>query len=154
MEEKIFYGERAQDFTPFSGIFGSGGKLDALKAISGVSALSGLLTAEQEEAAQLRPRPLDYRNAQDRFWLESGQNLVDNNEMTQVLFDFYKKNDRLIYSPREQDKWIIDLWRKEKKRLEDEARATSRPGINLQVMQGGAVTGQTDDGISNVRIKK
>jgi hypothetical protein len=108
----------------------------------------------KEEAAQLRPRPLDYRNAQDRFWLESGQNLVDNNEMTQVLFDFYKKNGRLIYSPREQDKWIIDLWRKEKKRLEDEARATSRPGINLQVMQGGAVTGQTDDGISNVRIKK
>ena len=26
-------------------------------------------------------------------------------------------------------------------------------GINLQLLQGGAVTGQTDDGISNVRIK-
>ena len=36
-----------------SGIFGSGGELSPLKAIAGVSALSGLLTAEQEEEAQL-----------------------------------------------------------------------------------------------------
>jgi hypothetical protein len=35
-----------------SGLFGSGGELSPLKAIAGVSALSGLLTAEQEEEAQ------------------------------------------------------------------------------------------------------
>ena len=29
IDGKNFYGERAQDFTPFSGIFGTGGKLDA-----------------------------------------------------------------------------------------------------------------------------
>jgi len=36
-----------------SGLFGSGGEFSPLKAITGVSALSGLLTAEQEEEAQL-----------------------------------------------------------------------------------------------------
>jgi hypothetical protein len=35
------------------GIFGAGGELSPLKAISAVSAVSGLLTAEQEEEAQL-----------------------------------------------------------------------------------------------------
>ena len=107
----------------------------------------------KEEAAVLRPRPLDYRNAQDRFWLESGQNLVDSGEITQVLFDFYKKNGPLIYSPREQDKWIIDLWRKEKKRLEDEARASAKPSIVFDMVTG-ASGGRTDDGISSVRIKQ
>ena len=106
----------------------------------------------KEEAEVLRPRPLDYRNAQDRFWLESGQNLVDSGEITQVLFDFYKKNGRLIYSPREQDKWIIDLWRKEKKRLEDEASAKQRSIVFDRVT--GASGGQKADGIGAVRLKK
>jgi hypothetical protein len=106
----------------------------------------------KEEAEVLRPRPLDYRNAQDRFWLESGQNLVDSGEITQVLFDFYKKNGRLIYSPREQDKWIIDLWRKEKKRLEDEASAKQRSIVFDMVT--GASGGQKADGIGAVRLKK
>jgi hypothetical protein len=49
---KNFYGGRAQDFTPFSGIFGSGGELSPLKAIGVTSALSGFLTPEQEDEAQ------------------------------------------------------------------------------------------------------
>ena len=49
---KNFYGERAQDFTPFSGIFGKGGQLSPLKAIAGVSAVAGMLTPQQEEEAQ------------------------------------------------------------------------------------------------------
>ena len=126
---------------------------DSQQLVSAIDAEArelGLLP--KEEAEVLRPRPLDYRNAQDRFWLESGQNLVDSGEITQVLFDFYKKNGRLIYSPREQDKWIIDLWRKEKKRLEDEASAKQRSIVFDMVT--GASGGQKADGIGAVRLKK
>ena len=49
---KNFYGERAQDFTPFSGIFGSGGELNPLTAISAASVAAALLTPKQEEEAQ------------------------------------------------------------------------------------------------------
>ena len=44
-------------------------------------------------------------------------------------------------------KWLLKV-------EEYKAKAAAGVGINLQLLQGGAVTGQTDDGISNVRIKK
>ena len=43
-------------------------------------------------------------------------------------------------------KWLLQV-------EEYKAKAAAGVGINLQLLQGGAVTGQTDDGISNVRIK-
>ena len=49
---KDFFGERARDYTPFSGLFGKGGELSPFRAITAVSAVAGLLTPEQEEEAQ------------------------------------------------------------------------------------------------------
>ena len=49
---KDYFGERARDYTEFSGLFGKGGKLNPFSAISAVSALAGALTPEQEQEAQ------------------------------------------------------------------------------------------------------
>ena len=44
-------------------------------------------------------------------------------------------------------KWLLQV-------EEYKAKTAAGVGINLQLLQGGAVTGQTDDGITNVRIKQ
>ena len=50
--EKLLGNPTKGNLVPFSGILGSGGKFDALKAITTTSIASGLLTSEQEEEAQ------------------------------------------------------------------------------------------------------
>jgi hypothetical protein len=49
---KTQFGERARDFTEFSGLFGKGGELNPFRAITAVSAVAGALTPQQEEEAQ------------------------------------------------------------------------------------------------------
>jgi hypothetical protein len=86
--EKLLGNPAKGNLVPFSGIFGSGGNLSALKAIGITSALAGLLTPAQEEEAQelargegidieaARRSILNARTAQDfrarRFVAEGG----------------------------------------------------------------------------------
>jgi hypothetical protein len=50
--EKLLGNPAKGNLVPFSGIFGSGGKMSAIKAIGLTSAAAGLLTPEQEDEAQ------------------------------------------------------------------------------------------------------
>jgi hypothetical protein len=60
----------------------------------------------------------------------------------------------MVDSPREYDMEIMRLWRKKKKELEDAARASSKPTFEMSLLYGGPATGQTDDGLSNPRLKQ
>ena len=122
-----------------------------------------LATEEEAEAegllpekvgARLQPQLMSRHNAEDRFWLDAGDELKREGVLSRDIFEFYRRHARRVDDPREQDSEIIRIWKKRKKKLEAEAKAAAGIGINLQLLQGGAVTGQTDDGISNVRIKK
>ena len=122
-----------------------------------------LATEEEAEAegllpekvgARLQPQLMSRHNAEDRFWLDAGDELKREGVLSRDIFEFYRRHARRVDDPREQDSEIIRIWKARKKKLEAEAKAAAGIGINLQLLQGGAVTGQTDDGISNVRIKK
>ena len=121
-----------------------------------------LATEEEAEAegllpekvgARLQPQLMSRHNAEDRFWLDAGDELKREGVLSRDIFEFYRRHARRVDDPREQDSEIIRIWKARKKKLEAEAKAAAGIGINLQLLQGGAVTGQTDDGISNVRIK-
>jgi len=107
----------------------------------------------EKVGARKQPRVMDRRNAEERFWLEAGHALMEDGDLSRDIFEFYRKHSRMVDSPREYDMEIMRLWRKKKKELEDAARASSQPSINFQMTTEGT-GGQTDDGISNVRIKK
>ena len=120
-----------------------------------------LATEEEAEAegllpekvgARLQPQLMSRHNAEDRFWLDAGDELKREGVLSRDIFEFYRRHARRVDDPREQDSEIIRIWKARKKKLEAEAKAASQ-SIVFQ-MATGASGGQTDDGISNVRIKK
>ena len=120
-----------------------------------------LATAEEAEregllpekvGAKLQPQLMSRHNAEDRFWLDAGDELKREGVLSKAIYNFYRKHALLVDDPREQDSEIIRIWKERKKKLEAEASAASR-SIIFDVATG-ASGGQTDDGILNVRIKK
>jgi hypothetical protein len=119
-----------------------------------------LATEEEAEAegllpekvgARLQPQLMSRHNAEDRFWLDAGDELKREGVLSRDIFEFYRRHARRVDDPREQDSEIIRIWKARKKKLEAEAKAVS-PSIIFQTATG-AFGGQTDDGIENVRIK-
>ena len=118
-----------------------------------------LATEEEAEAegllpekvgAQLQPQLMSRHNAEDRFWLDAGDELQREGVLTKAIYNFYRKHARLVDDPREQDSEIIRIWKARKKKLE----ASSKPTFEMSLLYGGQATGQTDDGLSNPRLKK
>ena len=119
-----------------------------------------LATAEQAEiegllpekvGARLQPQLMSRHNAEDRFWLDAGDELKREGVLSRDIFEFYRRHARRVDDPREQDSEIIRIWKARKKKLEAEAKAAS-PSIVFQ-MATGASGGQTADGIGDVRLK-
>ena len=106
----------------------------------------------EKVGAKLQPQLMSRHNAEDRFWLDAGDELQREGVLSKAIYNFYRKHARLVDDPREQDSEIIRIWKERKKKLEAEASAASR-SIIFDVATG-ASGGQTDDGILNVRIKK
>ena len=118
-----------------------------------------LATAEQAETegllpekvgARLQPQLMSRHNAEDRFWLDAGDELQREGVLTKAIYNFYRKHARLVDDPREQDSEIIRIWKERKKKLEAEASAAAR-SIIFDVATGGSV-GQTDEGIKSVTV--
>ena len=105
----------------------------------------------EKVGARLQPQLMSRHNAEDRFWLDAGDELKREGVLSRDIFEFYRRHARRVDDPREQDSEIIRIWKARKKKLEAEAKAVS-PSIIFQTATG-ALGGQTDDGISNVRIK-
>jgi len=105
----------------------------------------------EKVGARLQPQLMSRHNAEDRFWLDAGDELKREGVLSRDIFEFYRRHARRVDDPREQDSEIIRIWKARKKKLEAEAKAVS-PSIIFQTATG-AFGGQTDDGIENVRIK-
>jgi len=111
----------------------------------------------EKVGARKQPRLMDRRNAEERFWLEAGHALMEDGDLSRDIFEFYRQHARMVDSPREYDMEIMRLWRKKKKELEAEARASSKPTFEMSLLYPdatGKATGQKDTGIISVELVK